>query len=55
MSVVPQDPTKFPEGKFKEAFLAAIQEYNSYGLAEFNVRLRLDEIAQIQLYGFKAT
>jgi hypothetical protein len=53
--LVPQDPTKFPEGKFKDAFLAAIHEYNSYGLAEFNVRFRFDETAQLQLYGFKAT
>ena len=49
----PEDTVKFPESKYKDAFFAAMEEYNQYGIAEVNSRYRLDKSAMDELYGFK--
>ena len=48
-----QDPAKYPENKFKEAFLAAINEYNQFGVAATSLRFKVDSQSQDQLFGFQ--
>ena len=48
-----EDTVKYPESKYKDAFFAAMEEYNQYGIAEVSSRYRLDKTAMDELYGFK--
>ncbi|CAJ1344536.1 unnamed protein product [Effrenium voratum] len=50
-----QDPNKFGGGDdgFRSAFLASINEYNSYGAAATNAKYQIDESTAMLLYGFK--
>ena len=48
-----EDPEAYPLGKFRDAFLAAISEYNQFGVAATSMRFRIDSTAALQLFGFK--
>ena len=50
-----EDPDAYPQGKFGDAFLAAISEYNQFGVAATSIRFRIDSAAALQLFGFKVT
>ena len=43
-----------PDLDFRDAFMEAVHEYNSYGAALNNNKWRIDETAAVQMYGFKA-
>ena len=47
-----QDSTKYKS--FKNAWMASVSEYNSYGLAQFASRFRIDNETALSLFGFKA-
>ena len=51
-----QEPEKYigDEG-YKQAFLDAIAEYNSYGISASNPKYRVDDQQALDLFGFKAT
>ena len=38
----------------RDAFMAAVDEYNSYGAALHNTKWQIDENTAAQMYGFKA-
>ena len=40
-------------GTFKSAFMAAVEEFNGYGVAAFSAKHRIDSATALQLYGFK--
>lgn len=48
-----QDSVKYKN--FKDAWMASVSEYNSYGLAQFASRFRIDTETALSLFGFKAT
>ena len=39
---------------FRGAFLAAVDEYNTYGAAAHSAKWRIDDDTAAQMYGFKA-
>lgn len=49
-----EDPNTYSK-KPKEAFLAAVDEYNQFGYSQFGARFRIDLQSAVQLYGFKVT
>ena len=40
-------------GQLQSAFMAAVEEFNTYGAAVFSGKHRIDSAAALQLYGFK--
>lgn len=52
-----QDDPDLPRGAsgYKAAFHKAVEEYNSFGLAEGNVKYQIDTGTAEQLYLFKVT
>ena len=48
-----EDPEAYPQSKFRDAFLAAISEYNQFGVAATSMRFRIDSATSLQLFGFK--
>lgn len=55
-SLVPSRPCpKDRDLQPKEAFLKAIEEYNSYEVAAFAKRFQIDSSTAIFMYGFSAT
>ena len=47
----PEDPNKYE--KPKDAWVAAIEEYNGFGAAKVSARFRIDQATSLQLFGFK--
>lgn len=50
--MTPQDGA--PGMSYRDAFLAACQEYNDFGACKSNAKIRVETYLQLRLFGLKA-
>lgn len=50
--MTPQEGT--PAMPYRDAFMAACQEYNDFGACKSNAKIRVETYLQLRLFGLKA-